>query len=76
MSSEKTALEYGQTKSLEEIQFKLREVRSRVKAIKSKLNEEEYELSFLKVAEQTALAKENEKKNSNPDLGRPEDWDE
>lgn len=76
MSSEKTALEYGQTKSLEEIQFKLREVRSRVKAIKSKLNEEEYELSFLKVAEQTAIAKEEMKKNSNPDLGRAEDWDE
>lgn len=76
MSNEKTALEYGEKKSLEDIQFKLQEVRMRVRAAKSKLNEEEYELSFLKVAEQTAIAKEEMKKNSNPDLGRAEDWDE
>lgn len=76
MSNEKTALEYGETVSLEDIRIKLQEARIRVKAAKNKLSKEEYELSFLKVAEQTALSKENEKKNSNPDLGRPEDWDD
>ncbi len=76
MSNEKTALEYGETISLESIQFKLQEARMRVRAAKNKLSEEEYQLSFLKIAEQTALAKEALKKNSNPDLGRPEDWDD
>lgn len=66
MSNEKTALEYGETKSLEDIQFKLQEARARVKAAKSKLNEEEYELSFLKVAEQNRHYKRKNEKEFQP----------
>ena len=71
-----TAIEYGAIKTMERIRLELEEIRFAVRAAKNELNRQEYKLSYLKIAEQIALAKEQEKKNSNPDLGRPEDWDE
>jgi hypothetical protein len=71
-----TAIEYGEAVDLNSIQSELEEVRAAVKAAKSELNKQEYKLSYLKIAEQTALAKRELEKNSQPDLGRADDWDE
>lgn len=71
-----TALEYGEAVDLNSIQSELEEVRAAVKVAKTELNRQEYKLSYLKIAEQTAIAKQEHLKNSKPDLGRSDDWDE